>query len=104
MKPLCYSAEGQRTFLIDHQILIHFSWLRDSLYENTFRCPSLLMTMSGEVTDGTTLKVYAIGSEPKDGLKRVSLQIKIVSQAAVFRVWVELECDGSGTLQNVVTC
>lgn len=59
-----------------------------------------LMAMSGAVVDATERKVFIIGLEWKDALRRVSTQMEMDSQAVISRTKVELERIGRENLRR----
>lgn len=65
---------------------------------------AVFMAVYGEVTDSTKRKISIIGLEPKDALIRVSTQIEMKLQEAMFRMRMEPGRDDSEGLQNVAAC
>lgn len=62
-----------------------------------------LMVVSGEVTDATKWKVSITSLKLKNFLKQVSNHITMKSQAAIYLIRAEPECNDSYSLRNFVS-
>lgn len=65
---------------------------------------SLVIAVSKETTIAAKRRVAIIGMKLTHTLKRVTFWIHMKSQAAIFCILAELECDDSDALRTIVAC